>query len=161
MRIADIIKSSIINKRIFKGSVVVDEVGLPIKNSWDKNFYADVMEITKDNKIIIYEVKSGLADYRSDKKWKNYLQFCDLFYFIAPKEVIEVIKEEVPKTVGLYLFHQFSNKTYLECVRVAKKHGEKIDTNGIKEHLYQASIYRMGNIHGKKIKEYWKLLKTH
>lgn len=160
MRIADIIKSSIINKRIFKGSVIVDEVGLPIKNSWDKNFYADAMEITKDNKIIIYEVKSCLSDYRSDKKWMNYLQFCDLFYFIASKEVIAVIKEEVPKTVGLYTFYQSGNKTYLECTRVARKHGEKIDSIGIKEHLYQVNVYRMGNIHAKKIKEYWKLIKT-
>ena len=42
---------------------------------------ADVAGINRKGLIMIAEVKSGLADFRSDGKWPNYLGFCDCFYF--------------------------------------------------------------------------------
>lgn len=31
--------------------------------------------------MTIVEVKTTLADYRSDNKWREYLPYCDAFYF--------------------------------------------------------------------------------
>jgi hypothetical protein len=30
---------------------------------------------------MIVEIKSSVADYRTDRKWTEYLAFCDAFYF--------------------------------------------------------------------------------
>jgi len=41
----------------------------------------DVMGINDKGHILVAEVKSGAADFRSDGKWHEYLEFCDGFYF--------------------------------------------------------------------------------
>ncbi len=47
---------------------------------------ADVMALGPKGEIVICEVKSGLEDYRVDRKWGEYLPFCDAFYFaVAPE----------------------------------------------------------------------------
>lgn len=152
MKIADLIKSSIIQRRGFKGHTLVDEVGLPLNASWDNTYYADVFEITTDKKIVIYEVKSSKADYRSDKKWRNYLQFCEYFYFVAPKDVIEIIKEEVPKHVGLYIYHN----DYLECVRSARRHNKDILDEETVKNLNIKMGYRFTKMHSDKKKNFLK-----
>ena len=46
---------------------------------------ADVMAIGRRGEIAIAEVKSSLEDYRVDRKWGDYLPFCDTYYFaVAP-----------------------------------------------------------------------------
>ena len=42
---------------------------------------ADLMAIGPRGEIAIAEVKSGLDDYRTDRKWAEYAPFCDAFYF--------------------------------------------------------------------------------
>lgn len=45
----------------------------------------DVAALGKDGRIAFVEVKSSLADFRSDDKWHTYLEYCDTFYFaVAP-----------------------------------------------------------------------------
>ncbi len=47
---------------------------------------ADVMALGPRGEIVICEVKSSLEDYRVDRKWGEYLPFCDAFYFaVAPE----------------------------------------------------------------------------
>jgi len=50
---------------------------LPLR-TWRR---VDVMGIDRRNRIMIVEVKSGPADFLSDSKWPEYLEYCDLFYF--------------------------------------------------------------------------------
>ena len=65
------------------------EVGLP------NGRRADVMALGPRGEIVICEVKSGLEDYRTDRKWGEYLPFCDAFYFaVAPEFPQEVLPEE-------------------------------------------------------------------
>ena len=145
MKIADYVKSSIISKRAIKGNLTVEEVGLPFGDTWNKKDYrADIMEITKEDKIIIYEVKSSLQDFKSDNKWENYLKHCHLFYFAAPKHVIEYIKENVPKTVGLYRVDTYGN---LMCDRVARNTESNPDINLTRENLQTQLIYRYQKLH--------------
>ena len=145
MKIADYIKSSIISKRAIKGNLVVEEVGLPFGDTWDKKEYrADVMEITKDDKVIIYEVKSSLQDFKSDNKWENYLYHCHLFYFVAPNDVIKYIKENVPNTVGLYKVDNYGN---LLCERVSRNTGSQVDVSITRNNLQIQLGYRYCKIH--------------
>ena len=47
---------------------------------------ADIIALDRKGIITVVEVKSSLADFRSDVKWQEYLEFCDLFYFAVSKE---------------------------------------------------------------------------
>ena len=44
----------------------------------------DVMAIDRNGDFVIVEVKSSVADYRSDRKWHEYLVFSERFYFAVP-----------------------------------------------------------------------------
>lgn len=55
---------------------------------------ADVMAIGPRGDIVICEVKSGLEDYRVDRKWGEYGPFCDAFYFaVAPEFPSDILPE--------------------------------------------------------------------
>ncbi|PPR59634.1 MAG: hypothetical protein CFH10_01839 [Alphaproteobacteria bacterium MarineAlpha4_Bin2] len=47
---------------------------------------ADIIAIDRKGIITIVEVKSSQADFRSDVKWREYLTFCDLFYFAVAND---------------------------------------------------------------------------
>jgi len=65
------------------------EVGLP------NGRRADVMALGPRGDIVICEVKSGLDDYRVDRKWGEYGPFCDTFYFaVAPEFPLDVLPVE-------------------------------------------------------------------
>lgn len=65
------------------------EVGLP------NGRRADVMALGPRGDIVIVEVKSGLDDYRVDRKWHEYGPFCDAFYFaVAPEFPDGVLPDE-------------------------------------------------------------------
>ena len=53
---------------------------------------ADVLALGPKGEVWIVECKSGLADYRSDRKWQGYLDWCDRFFFAVdaafPEEVL-------------------------------------------------------------------------
>ena len=56
------------------------EVGLP------NGRRADVMALGRKGDIVICEVKSGVEDYRVDRKWPEYAPYCDAFYFAVAAE---------------------------------------------------------------------------
>ena len=66
------------------------EVGLP------NGRRADLMALSPKGRIAICEVKSGLEDYRADRKWGEYLPFCDAFYFAVAPEFPQAILPEGP-----------------------------------------------------------------
>ena len=66
------------------------EVGLP------NGRRADVMALSPRGRIVICEVKSGLEDYRTDRKWGEYLPFCDAFFFAVAPEFPQAILPEGP-----------------------------------------------------------------
>ena len=56
---------------------------------------ADVMAMGPRGDIVICEVKSGLDDYRVDRKWGEYGPFCDAFYFaVAPEFPVDVLPDQ-------------------------------------------------------------------
>lgn len=46
----------------------------------------DVMGLQKDGNFIAVEIKSSVADFRSDGKWPDYLPYCDQFYFAVSQD---------------------------------------------------------------------------
>lgn len=52
----------------------------------------DVMALAPDGGITVVEVKSSVQDFRSDRKWRDYLEFCDRFFFAVgegfPHEIL-------------------------------------------------------------------------
>jgi len=56
---------------------------------------ADLMALSRKGQIAIFEVKSGLEDFRVDRKWREYLPYCDSFHFaVAPEFPREILPEE-------------------------------------------------------------------
>lgn len=56
---------------------------------------ADLMALSPRGEIVIIEVKSGLEDYRVDRKWHEYMPYCDRFAFaVAPEFPQEILPEE-------------------------------------------------------------------
>jgi len=58
----------------------------------------DVIGIAGDGRIVIVEVKSSEADYRADRKWRDYPDYCDAFYFAVPEDFP---KHLIPQDCGL------------------------------------------------------------
>lgn len=56
---------------------------------------ADLMALGAKGEIVIVEVKSGIEDYRVDRKWREYMPYCDRFAFaVAPEFPREILPEE-------------------------------------------------------------------
>lgn len=45
---------------------------------------ADVMALNGAGDFAIVEVKSSIEDFRTDRKWGDYREFCDTLYFAVP-----------------------------------------------------------------------------
>jgi hypothetical protein len=82
------------------------EVGLP------NGRRADVMALGPKGEIAICEVKSGPEDYLADRKWGEYLPFCDRFYFaVAP----EFPQDLLPIEPGLIVADAFGGAVLREA----------------------------------------------
>lgn len=56
---------------------------------------ADLMALGPKGDVLIVEVKSGLDDFRVDRKWGEYAPFCDSFYFaVAPSFPDGILPED-------------------------------------------------------------------
>ena len=81
------------------------EVGLP------NGRRADIMALSPKGRVAICEVKSGIEDYRSDRKWGEYLPFCDQFFFaVAP----EFPRQALPEGPGLIVADAFDGAVILD-----------------------------------------------
>jgi hypothetical protein len=59
---------------------------------------ADVLAVDRDGTVTIVEIKSGVPDFRADRKWPDYTAFCDRFLFAVPAGFPDGI---LPPTCGL------------------------------------------------------------
>lgn len=77
---------------------------------------ADLMALGPRGDIVIVEVKSGLDDYRVDRKWGEYRPYCDQFYFaVGP----HFPREHLPQGPGLIVADGFGGAILLEAAAVA------------------------------------------
>lgn len=58
----------------------------------------DVIGVDAQGGTVIVEIKSSVADFRTDRKWPEYLAFCDHFYFAVPADFPTAL---LPEDCGL------------------------------------------------------------
>ena len=82
---------------------------LPLRNGRR----ADMAALDRAGAITVVEVKSCRADFRSDRKWYEYLPYCDRFYFAVGRDFP---LDLLPPEEGLILADRFG----AEIVREAR-----------------------------------------
>ena len=60
----------------------------------------DVMALGPKGEVWVIECKSGRADYRADRKWQGYLDFCDRFFWAVDADFPTDL---LPEGTGLLL----------------------------------------------------------
>ncbi|MBI1340735.1 MmcB family DNA repair protein [bacterium] len=68
------------------------------------NRRADVMALGARGEIAIIEVKSCLVDFQTDAKWRDYLPFCERFYFAVDEDFPADV---IPADAGLIIADRF------------------------------------------------------
>ena len=70
------------------------------------NRRADITCLGRDNDIIIIEVKSSVTDFKTDKKWQDYIAWADAFYFAVDESFpLEILPDE--ETCGILITDGF------------------------------------------------------
>jgi hypothetical protein len=65
---------------------------------------ADVIALARSGEIAIVEVKSSPADFRTDRKWPEYWDFCDRLYFAV---AAAFPRDLIPAECGLVIADPF------------------------------------------------------
>ena len=56
---------------------------------------ADIVALHPDGALLIVEIKSSVADFRADQKWRDYSAHCDRLYFAVDADMpLEIMPEE-------------------------------------------------------------------
>ncbi len=76
---------------------------------------ADIVALGPDGTIVIVEVKSSVADYRADAKWRCYRSFCDRLIFAISAAIPVTV---MPDEAGLIVADAYG----AELVRDAVEH---------------------------------------
>lgn len=71
----------------------------------------DLIALDRKGGFTVVEVKSSVADFRSDSKWHEYLDFCDRFYFAVP---IAFPVEILPEDCGLMIADGYGSEILRE-----------------------------------------------
>lgn len=80
------------------GRTTIEEMVLPDGRR------ADLVALSADGAIEIVEIKSCTADFRADRKWRHYFDYCDRLYFALDQHTpLEIVPEEA----GLILADPF------------------------------------------------------
>jgi hypothetical protein len=73
---------------------------------------ADVAAIDRAGAIVLVEVKSCRADFLADRKWPEYLDYCDRFYFAVASDFPLAV---LPPQEGLILADRFGGEIVREA----------------------------------------------
>jgi hypothetical protein len=66
---------------------------------------ADILVLGRAGDLAIIEIKSSVADFRADRKWNEYRDFADRFYFAVPKHFPAAL---IPEDCGLIVADAFA-----------------------------------------------------
>jgi hypothetical protein len=75
---------------------------------------ADILAVGRDGEIWIIEIKSSIADFRTDQKWPEYREYCDaLLFAVAPDFPSDIL----PADTGLILADAYAGEVAREAPR--------------------------------------------
>ena len=78
-------------QRLLRDHNFVSLAEVPLANSRR----ADVLALGPKSSIWIVEIKSSIADFRSDQKWHEYREYCDaLLFAVAPDFPVSILPED-------------------------------------------------------------------
>jgi hypothetical protein len=66
---------------------------------------ADIIALGRGGELAIIEIKSSVADFRADRKWVEYRDFADRFYFAVPSGFPMAL---IPEDCGLIVADSFA-----------------------------------------------------
>jgi hypothetical protein len=73
---------------------------------------ADLVALSADGELLIVEIKSSLADFRADRKWRDYAAQCDRLYFaISP----DMAATPMPEEAGLMVADSYGAEILREA----------------------------------------------
>jgi hypothetical protein len=76
---------------------------------------ADVLALGRDGDLVVVEIKSSAADFKSDRKWREYRDSCDRLYFAVPAGFPT---ELIPDDCGLIIADPFGAAFLREAAAV-------------------------------------------
>lgn len=100
---------------------------------------ADVVALNMAARLVIIEVKSSVSDFRTDKKWQGYAQFCNQFYFAMTEAVYAKVKDEIPRNIGVFVVRP----DFLLSLK-GKSAVREID-NGVRSNMVLRMAFRSAN----------------
>lgn len=70
---------------------------------------ADLMAIGPKGELTIVEIKVARADLIGDRKWADYLPYCDRFYWAVPPHLAPILEQEryLPADAGLIVADRY------------------------------------------------------
>jgi hypothetical protein len=100
---ASAIKKSVIQYFTHKCYAVNAEVGV-CKGG---RLRADLLAVNMRGEVVIVEVKSSYADFKHDKKWYGYVDFCNRLFFAVSEETYAKVFDLIPKGIGIIIVDQY------------------------------------------------------
>ncbi|MBL4789581.1 MAG: MmcB family DNA repair protein [Kordiimonadaceae bacterium] len=81
----------------------------------------DLVGLNSKGDIAVVEVKSGLADFRSDNKWQDYLIYCNSFYFAVDQNFpLGLLNDQasLPEVTGIIIADKYGGDVVRQpCAR--------------------------------------------
>lgn len=70
---------------------------------------ADLMAIDGKGQLTIVEIKVAKADLLGDGKWRDYLDYCDHFFWAVPQHLVQLTEAErfLPEAAGLIVADRY------------------------------------------------------
>jgi hypothetical protein len=104
---------------------------------------ADGMGLDAKGQVVIVEIKCSRADLLGDQKWRDYLDFCDRFYWAVPPEMDEALLAREgfePERTGLIVADAYDAAIVRQAVSVPlaaarrKKETERLARIAMRRH---------------------------
>ena len=77
---------------------------------------ADILALRRDGGFVCIEIKSGLRDFQTDRKWPEYREFSDVFYFAVDADFPAGV---LPETEGLMIVSDYQAELARESPEIA------------------------------------------
>ena len=111
------------------------------------NVRFDVLSVeryTDNPKVIGYEVKTSKSDLIADEKYKKYLSYCNILYFVVPENLKDealskITSSSLSKHIGLYIV---SDNGELKLTKRARKNNNNLNTKAIQEKIVYSAYNR-------------------
>jgi len=118
---------------------IIDEVTVE-----DARF--DLIGIEKRDKkrIVGFEIKVSKQDLLNDNKFENYLNYCNVLYFVVPPKLVEIAREKLSDypSIGIYCIENDRVYNVKKAVKINKSKVKKKEVKKkIFQRAYNKSVY--------------------